>query len=71
MKLQEHYARPNPIVRLHCQSPAMPSCSILENKSMGANFQKKGEIFQNLGKNVENFKCFEKGLVIVCNNRLR
>ena len=27
---------------------------------------KKGKIFENLGKNVQNLKIFEKGQVIAC-----
>ena len=37
---------------------------------MGANFQKKGKIFKNFGKNVQNFKkYFEKGQVNAPNTR--
>ena len=31
---------------------------ILESKTMGANFQKKGKIFENLRKSVQNLKIF-------------
>ena len=48
---------------------------ILESKGMGVIFQKKGkkmlkrgEIFENLIKNVQNLKYFEKRQVIVCDN---
>ena len=33
---------------------------ILESKSMGAMFQKKGKIFENLRKNVQSLKIFGK-----------
>ena len=32
---------------------------------------KKGKIFKNLGKNVQNLKIFEKGQVIVCDNHMQ
>ena len=32
--------------------------AILESKGMRAIFQKKGKIFENLGKNVQNLKVF-------------
>ena len=48
---------------------------MLESKGMGAIFQKKGkemlktgEIFENLGKNVQNLRIFWKRQVIVCDN---
>ena len=34
---------------------------ILESNGMGAIFQKKGKIFQNLGEKVQSWKYFQKG----------
>ena len=33
---------------------------ILESKGMGVTFQKKGKIFESLGKNRQNLKIFQK-----------
>ena len=41
---------------------------ILESKSMCAIFQKKGKVFENLHKNVQNLKIFWKRQVIVCDS---
>ena len=39
-------------------SPPQFTRFILESKGMGAIFQKKGKIFENLVKNVQNLKIF-------------
>ena len=43
-----------------CKLVFVPAGPIPESKGMRAIFQKKGKIFKNLGKNVQNLKIFEK-----------
>ena len=44
---------------------------ILASKGMHVIYQKKGKIFENLGKIVQHMKYCEKGQVIACNNSMQ
>ena len=55
---KKHFGKDQKKLILEGGSSLMEAGTILESKGMRAIFQKKGKMFENLSKNVQNLKIF-------------